>query len=291
MTKIKNVTVLGSSGQIGAYLVSHLERGGYDVCSIDIVNDSSEDLRMSGNTLVEQGISGADFVFFLAFDVGGSPYLDKYQHKFDFINNNSLIMSNTFGLLSRYKVPFVFASSQMSNMGHSPYGVLKHVGELYAKSLNGVVVKFWNVYGIEKDPEKSHVITDFIRKAMHSDLVHMRTDGTEEREFLYAEDCCEALVAIMSNYDEVKLEQELHVTSFQSSTILDVAKIIASLATHNVQFIPSEHKDNVQKNAKNIASESIKRWWRPKTSLERGIKKVWDTMKLDQQTKSRNKSD
>ena len=287
MTKINKVTVLGSSGQIGAYLVSHLERAGYDVCSIDIVNDFSEDLRMSGNVLVEQSISSADFVFFLAFDVGGSPYLDKYQHKFNFIHNNNLIMSNTFGLLKRYKVPFVFASSQMSNMGHSPYGVLKHVGELYTKSLSGVVVKFWNVYGVEKDPEKTHVITDFIRKAMHGDSVHMRTDGTEEREFLYAEDCCEALVAIMSNYDEVKLEQELHVTSFQSSTILDVAKIVASLARHNVQFIPSELKDNVQKNARNIASESIKRWWRPKTSLERGIKKVWDAMNLDQQTKPR----
>ena len=42
------------------------------------------------------------------------------------------------------------ASSQMSNMSYS-HGTLKRVGELYTESLGGLVVKFWNVYGIEKD--------------------------------------------------------------------------------------------------------------------------------------------
>ena len=54
------------------------------------------------------------------------------------------------------RVPFIFASSQMSNMSHTHRTVLmKRVGELYTKSLNGLIVKFWNVYGIEKDMEKS----------------------------------------------------------------------------------------------------------------------------------------
>ena len=34
-----------------------------------------------------------------------------------------------FGILQN-EVPFVFASSQMSNMSYSPYGVMKRVGEL-----------------------------------------------------------------------------------------------------------------------------------------------------------------
>jgi hypothetical protein len=73
----------------------------------------------------------ADFVFFLAFDVGGSRYLKKYQHTFDFINNNTRLMANTiWTYLNKYKKRFVFASSQMSNMSYSPYGVLKRVGEM-----------------------------------------------------------------------------------------------------------------------------------------------------------------
>jgi hypothetical protein len=60
-------------------------------------------------------------------------------------------MANVFGYLKKYNKRFVFASSQMSNMSYSPYGVLKNVGELYTKSLNGLIVKFWNVYCVENE--------------------------------------------------------------------------------------------------------------------------------------------
>ena len=41
--------------------------------------------------------------------------------------------------------------------------VSKRVGESYHIT-ERMTVKFWNVYGIEKDHDKAHVITDFIRK-------------------------------------------------------------------------------------------------------------------------------
>ena len=50
----------------------------------------------------------------------------------------------------------------MSNMDFSPYGTFKKTGRIITNSLNGVYVKFWNVYGIEKDLNKAHVITDFV---------------------------------------------------------------------------------------------------------------------------------
>ena len=151
---MNKILILGSSGQIGAYLTEYLRNKGKHVYEFDIVNDSSEDLATIPNLLLEERIADSDFVFFLAFDVGGSRYLKKYQHTFQFINNNCRLMANTFGLLKKYNKRFVFASSQMSNMSYSPYGVLKNVGEIYTKSLNGLIVKFWNVYGIEKDYEK-----------------------------------------------------------------------------------------------------------------------------------------
>jgi len=276
--KYQKVSILGSSGQIGAYLSKYLTEKGYKIDEIDIVKDDKDDLRVTHSKRIENAIKNSDFVFFLAFDVGGSPYLDKYQHTFDFINNNSYIMANTFSLLNKYKTPFIFASSQMSNMAHSPYGVLKNIGELYTKSINGLIVKFWNVYGVENDPEKSHVISDFIRKAMESTVVHMRTDGKEEREFLYAEDCCEALEALMKNYSQTRLEKELHVTSFKSSTILEVAEIVKNVSGKNVKFIPADKKDKIQLNKKNKANEKIRQWWSPTTNLHDGISKVWNEL-------------
>ncbi len=278
------ITILGSSGQIGAYLKEYLIKKGHDVREFDVVNGEHQDMTHIPNVYLRNVIMESDFVFFLAFDVGGSRYLKKYQHTFKFIDNNTRMMANAFGYLEQYKVPFIFASSQMSNMSYSPYGVMKRVGELYTKSLGGLIVKFWNVYGIEKDIEKSHVITDFIRKGFETGKIEMLTDGTEKREFLYAEDCCEALEKVMEEYETLDSDDNLHITSFHSTTILEIANIIRQLflSDHKIiTLIPSEAKDEVQKDARNEADPYILKLWKPKTSIRDGIKKVFKEMKND----------
>jgi len=283
MTK-KRVAVLGSSGQIGAYLTQYLRKKGCFVREFDIANDPHEDMTHIPNAFLRNVIMDSDFVFFLAFDVGGSHYLKRYQHTFKFIDNNTRMMANVFGHLADYKKPFVFASSQMSNMSYSPYGTLKRLGELYTESLGGLVVKFWNVYGIEKDHKKAHVITDFIRKGFEDGDFEMLTDGEEVRQFLYAEDCCEGLEAVMKNYDEFYANDPLHITNFDYTTISEVAIIIENefkLIGKPINILPGEASDSVQLDKRNEADRFIEKYWYPKTDLETGIAKVFEAMKKD----------
>ena len=276
------VTILGSSGQIGAYLTEYLREKGHEVIEFDKNFDEKHDMTVIPNIKLHGAIHQSDFVFFLAFDVGGSHYLKKYQHTFGFLDNNARMMVNAFEYIQKYKKPFVFASSQMSNMSYSPYGVMKRVGELYTRSLNGLIVKFWNVFGIETDMEKAHVITDFIKKGFETGTIDMMTDGTEEREFLYAEDCCEALEAVMENYSDFTSNDELHITTGDSTDILGIARTIQSLFKEigrEVTIAPSESKDEVQKDARNVPDPYIKKWWQPKTSVTEGITKVFNEMK------------
>ena len=276
------ITVLGSSGQIGAYLSEYLSKKGHIVREFDIVNGEHQDMTHIPNVYLRNAIMESDFVFFLAFDVGGSRYLKKYQHTFDFVNNNTRMMANAFGLLQEYDKPFVFASSQMSNMSYSPYGTLKRVGELYTESLGGLIVKFWNVYGIEKDHDKAHVITDFIRKGFEEGDFEMMTDGEEVRQFLYAEDCCEGLEAVMKNYDEFYANDPLHITNFDYTSIREVAIIIENefkLIGKPINILPGEASDSVQLDKRNEADRFIEQYWSPKTDLETGIAKVFEAMK------------
>jgi len=278
------ITILGSSGQIGAYLTEYLSGKGYDVFEYDIESVPTQDLRQIPNLALEYLIKESDFVFFLAFDGGGSRYLKKYQFTFDFVNNNTRMMTSVFGLLEKYKTRFVFASSHVSNMSHSPYGTLKRVGELYTQTLKGLTVKFWNVYGVEKDPEKSHVITDFIRKGFEEGQFEMMTDGTEERQFLYAEDCCKALETIMESYTDFKPEDPLHITSFHATSIKEVAAIIMgqfNLIYKTVRIDPGLAKDSVQMDKRNEADTYITGWWLPETNLQDGIAKVFKEIKKD----------
>jgi len=278
------IAVLGSGGQIGAYLTEYLCSKGHTIYEFDVVNGEHQDLTTIPNLELNRVIMDSDFVFFLAFDVGGSRYLKKYQHTFDFINNNTRLMANVFGLLEKYNKRFVFASSQMSNMSYSPYGVMKRVGELYTTALKGLTVKFWNVYGVEKDHEKAHVITDFIRRGFEEGEFEMLTDGTEERQFLYAEDCCEALETVMENYTDFKPEDPLHITSFHSTSIKEVASIIQgqfNMIGRKVNIKPGFAKDSVQMDKRNEADTYITGWWLPKTTIDRGIAKVFEDMKSD----------
>ena len=265
--------VLGSSGQIGGHLCAYLEkRGEHLVIPFDIARESREDLRSNFPLLTEK-MHEADFVFFLAFDVGGALYLQQYQNTYDFISNNVKIMNHTFEALRVLSKPFLFASSQMSNMQQSPYGVLKAIGDHYTRALNGIIVKFWNVYGVEKDPRKFHVITDFIKKARRDAKIAMMSSGDEERQFLYAEDCCSCLHKLSLTHESIPRDKNLHITSFRWTKIIEIARIIGRQM--GVPVIPGPQAvDNIQLFQKNEPDPFIFEYWQPATSLEEGIAQV-----------------
>jgi nucleoside-diphosphate-sugar epimerase len=270
--------VLGSSGQIGSPLCKYLKDQGNQIFEFDIVNNEKEDLRINNNVLLSDYIQESDFVFFLAFDVGGSRYLSKYQHSFDFFDNNVKIMSNTFSALKKHNKPFIFASSQMSNMSYSPYGVAKAIGERFVNTMNGLAVKFWNVYGVEHDLEKAHVITDFIIKAQKTGIIDMMTDGQELRQFLYVEDCSRCLYILSQNFQKLDKIKDYHITSFEWISILDIANIVAS-QFEDVKIVPAKTKDIVQQDKRNKQNTYILNFWEPKISLEEGIKCIIKKLK------------
>ena len=276
----KKILILGSEGQVGLHLKSYLKSKNYDVMGFDIAEKNNQDLRKFNNKLLISKIKKSDFIYFLAFDVGGSRYLKKYQNTFEFLSNNIRIMENTFTLVKKFKKPFLFASSQMSNMTYSNYGILKNLGEKYSQILDGLVVKFWNVYGIEHDLNKSHVITDFILKGIKKKKINMLTDGQEVRDFLYAEDCCIGLEKIMLKYKEIRrLKKSIDLTSTKYVKIIYVANIIKKLLLKKnikIKIIPSKLKDSVQLNKKNKADRYLFKFWKPKFSLEEGISKIID---------------
>jgi nucleoside-diphosphate-sugar epimerase len=269
--------VLGSAGQLGLALCDYLSKQGHTVLTYDIADHDNQDLRIPNHPVLDQLVRDCDFVFFLAWDVGGSVYLARYQDTFEFIQNNLKIITNTFEILHRHDKPFIFASSQMANMSYSSYGLTKSMAEKITSVLGGITVKFWNVYGVEHDPEKTHAITDFINKAKNTGVINMLTDGTESRQMLHATDCSECLYILSTKYTELPRDQEYHITSFEWTTMLDIASIIADCFP-GTTVKPAQTKDMVQKDKKNEADKNILKYWQPKISLVDGIKSIINEM-------------
>ena len=89
----------------------------------------------------------------------------------------------------------------------------------------------------------------------------------------------------MDNYTDFKPEDPLHITSFRSETIREVANIIqgcfAMEGMYDVKINSGLAKDSVQLDKRNEANNYIMGWWLPKTNLQDGIAKVFNDMKND----------
>jgi nucleoside-diphosphate-sugar epimerase len=256
-----NILVLGSHGIIGSGLCTHLRACGHTVIPWDIKINQTHDLSDSTHVdTLREIVDTVDFVFFLAYDIGGSKYIQKSG--IDFINNNVRIMLHTFNEIKNKK--FIFASSTMYNMSHV-YGRLKSLGEHYTSELGGLSVRFWNVYGPEESSEKSHVIADMIHKWKMNGHIDLMTSGEEERQFLHTDDCAKALTQLMENYDEViKTETSVDVTSFTWMKIKDVANFICD----DVRVTDIKVTTHDRKNEPRVF---ILKYWKPSISLRSGI--------------------
>lgn len=273
MASSKTYLILGSSGLIGSNLQQLLVSKGHMVLTFDIADNAAEDLRISNNALLEEKIKQADFVFFLAFDVGGYKYLSTQQYGFDFIHNNIKLQSNVFELLKLWNKKFIFTSTQMSAIRYLPYGTLKIVGEHYTQALQGLYVRLWNVYGKEKNDEKAHVITDFIRMAKEDGVIKMITDGSEERQFLYVIDCVNCLYILAQQYEKISKTAPLHITSFTWVSIKEIAETISALY-NNVPIVTGNYFNDVQIHNKNEPEQFILQYWQPTISLQKGIESI-----------------
>lgn len=264
------ILVLGAAGQIGQYLVEEATWAGVETICSDIKLNWEYDLRVTYNRHVREQIRAADLVYFLACDVGGARYLAKHQNSYAYLDDNIKILRNTFQMLHDQRKSTIFASSQMSNMVDSPYGMLKRIGEFYANSIGGINVRFWNVYGVEDDPEKAHVITDCIKMAQAGDI-NLRTDGTEQRQFLYGSDAARALLELGRRYAELERGPNVYydITSFEWTTIRELADLIAALYP-GTQVNTAGCKDTTQ-TIRNEPTDRILEFWQPTTALRDGI--------------------
>ncbi len=212
--------VLGGDGTIGKALCNHLININEEVISVDLKSGfdiTTQDLHQFKNV---------DYVWFLAWEVGGAKYLSNEKYLLDIIRNNTTICQKVFRFLEETKLPFMFASSQLA-AADTPYGVTKLLGEEWTRILGGQICRFWNVYGWEIPGEKSHVIPDLIMQALTKQKIELLTDGQEQRQFIYIDDCVKNMVAIR-NLQATRVD----ITDGNWITIEHIAQQIA--VQHNV---------------------------------------------------------
>jgi len=259
--------VLGGSGFIGANLIRYLHSQGHYSKNLDLKNGPNYDLRK----ILIKDLKSYTGCFFLAWDVGGSKYLNNIEYWEKQYQNNFALINNIFPQLGESEIPFLFISSQLAGTDNTPYSITKLAAENYCKIMqNATVARQWNAYGsIEAYDLKSHVVSDLVRQALQEKVIKLKTTGEEKRQFVHMEDICDAYMKML-----IAGNGEIYdVSSKNYISILELANKIGKLT--NSKVIPG-NEIGIDPKVKEIP------WfpeWIPKIELEYGLQLIIQSQK------------
>lgn len=163
----------------------------------------------------------------------------------------------------------------------SPYAAAKAAADrlVYAYNctydLPAVIVRPFNNYGPRQHLEK--MVPRFISSAIKGELLTIHGDGSQTRDWIFVEDCCEALDQILhaENFEQLK-HQEINIASGKETSVLDMAKTICqlfNLSEDHIVFL-GNRPGQVESQIANAQKAKKLLGWSPKTCLEDGLAKT-----------------
>jgi GDP-L-fucose synthase len=290
---------------VGRALVQRLASEGGEVLTA-----TRQDVDLTRQDAVERWMVDArpQAVFVAAAKVGGILANDTYPA--DFLYDNLMIASNVIHTASRIgveKLLFLGSSCIYPKLAPQPIredslltGPLEPTNEWYAiakiaglklcqayrrqHDCDFISAMPTNLYGPGDnfDLRTSHVIPALMRKAREAklrgdDRLVIWGSGTPRREFLYVDDCADALVHLMKGYSAA---DTVNVGCGEDLTILEIAQLIADVVGFEGGIVPDPEKPDGTPR-KLLSVERLRgSGWRPATSLRDGLARTYEWFQL-----------
>ena len=292
----RRVWVAGHRGMVGQALVRRLASSGSQVLTVE---RKALDLRRQADVEDWMATAKPEAVFIAAAVVGG--ILANDSRPAEFIYDNLAIEANIIhasAKLGVQKLMFLGSSCVYPKLCPQPMkeehlltGALEPTNEWYAvakiagikltqayrrqhaKDFISVIPTGLYGPGDTFDPAVSHVIPALIRKIETAKTaggpVEIWGTGSPRREFLYVDDCADALVFLMERYGE---ERIINIGQGEEVSIADLARRIAAIAGYagDFKFLTDRPDGMPLKRIEGSRLEAM--GWRPKTSLDEGLR-------------------
>jgi GDP-L-fucose synthase len=268
----RRVTVTGGAGFLGSFVVEKLKERGcrnifvprssqFDLVEMDAVKRLYDDSR-------------PDIVIHLAARVGGIGANRANAGKFFYDNAMMGIQLIEQGRLAGVEkvvalgtvcaypkfAPVPFSEEDLWNgypeETNAPYGLAKKMLLVQSQAyrhqygLNSIYLLPVNLYGPRDnfDLETSHVIPALIRKCLEAKQrgeaeIVCWGDGSPTREFLYVEDCAEAILSATEKYNK---SEPVNLGTGREISIKDLVNLIAELTEYRGRIVWDAAKPNGQ---------------------------------------------
>ncbi len=300
ISKDEKILITGASGLVGKNLFNKLQAQGYELLGLD----SKTDLRVPEKAKFAFNDFKPTIVFHLAAKVGGIHANSHY--KSDFYSDNVLINTNVVNSCINENVKYIFAMGtgcaypkrlENQTLFEKDFldGIPERTNDAYAYAKRGLLVHLKaleetgsikytyclpaNIYGPYDNyhPLNSHVIPGLIRRfsdsvIQNSEEIFIWGDGSASRDFLYIDDCVEAMIKLA----EIEYVGAVNVSSKTLTSIKDLSQIISKATNFKglIKFDPTKPAGQQQR----IMDTSImdKLEWSPKVDLVKGISSTVD---------------
>ena len=268
----KRITVTGGAGFLGSFVVEKLRKRG---CR-DIFVPRSSEYDLVDMEAVKRLYHDAkpDIVIHLAARVGGIGanranagkfFYDNAMMGIQLIEQGRLFGLEKFvalGTVCAYPkfAPVPFKEENLwdgyPEETNAPYGLAKKMllvqSQAYRNQygFNSIYILPVNLYGPRDnfDLETSHVIPALIRKCLEAKErgepeIACWGDGSPTREFLYVDDCAEAILLATENYNE---SDPVNIGTGQEISIKDLIHLIAQFTGYHGRIVWDTTKPNGQ---------------------------------------------
>lgn len=311
--KDKRVVVTGGAGFLGSYVVEKLQERGCE--NIFVPRSKDYDLTREEAIIRLLKDTKPHMIIHLAAVVGGiganreNPGTFFYKNLMMGVqlieqarlhNVDKFVAIGTICAYPKY-TPVPFKEEDLWNgypeETNAPYGLAKKMmlvqSQAYRQQygFNSIYLLPVNLYGPRDnfDPKTSHVIPALIKKCVDAvnegkDEIVVWGTGNATREFLYVEDCAEAIVLAAEKYNG---SDPVNIGSGFEISIKDLAKLIAELTGFKGRIVWDTTKPDGQPRRRLDTTKAEKYFgFKAKTDFREGLKKTIEWYKQISQKKN-----
>ncbi|MDR0408155.1 MAG: GDP-L-fucose synthase [Campylobacteraceae bacterium] len=313
MQKGSKIYIAGHTGLVGSAILRHLQKNGYQNIITKTHKELDLTNQQEVKNFFEK--EKPEYVFLAAAKVGGIEANNTYRADFIYENlqiQNNVIhqsyLNNVKKLLflgssciypknAPQPIKEEYLLSDELEYTNEPYAIAKIAGIKMCESYNlqyktnFISVMPTNLYGENDnfDLKTSHVLPALLRKIHEAKVknqkhVEIWGSGNPKREFLYSDDMADACVFIMENInfqDLIKDKSEIRNTHInigtgEDLTIKELANLIKKIIGFEGEFVFDTTKPDGTMRKLLDVNKLSKLGWKHKTSLDNGIKKMYD---------------
>lgn len=136
------------------------------------------------------------------------------------------------------------------------------------------VIRIFNTYGPNMNPEDGRVVSNFIVQALNNQDITIYGDGSQTRSFQYVDDLIEGMIRMMNNNHD--FHGPVNLGNPNEFTIKELAEKVIELIPESTSKVVYKElpKDDPRQRKPDISAAKRELGWEPKVQLKEGLQKA-----------------